>query len=373
MVALALVVASGPSFRPTTTFKGSSLAGWHSLGDATWTAVNGEITGTPKGLSGGWLVLDQSFQDVGFFATYRCSAGCVTGVLIRAEKTPAGGMKGVLLTLDAMPPRAFALTLDAQGRELTRTAIAGSGARAGAAGDPNAAGARGRGGARIDAPTPGARGGAEPPAPPQGRAAGQGADAEPDPAAGFSGRVRGPVNLTTPLPADVVTSPKYKPADWNDVEIIADATTVRVQVNDGNSGGGPSDFDAGRYGPIALYVGGSAAVSFKNASFGDLLMRSREPEKVGRRFKAQQLTDFYYSWGISTADFNRDGILDVVSGPHIFYGPAYTTHREIYTQQTINPSTEYSNAVWMQFSSDFTGDGRSSPGICPTGAIPYRD
>jgi hypothetical protein len=66
MVALALVVGSGPSFRPTTTLKGSSLAGWHSLGDATWTAVNGEITGTPKEPNGGWLVLDQSFQDVGF-------------------------------------------------------------------------------------------------------------------------------------------------------------------------------------------------------------------------------------------------------------------------------------------------------------------
>src|ERR1043166_1840773 len=86
IVAIALVTGSGPSFRPTTTFKGSSLTGWHVLGDATWTAANGVITGTPAQPAGGWLVLDESFQDVGLFATYKCSAGCAAGVLIRAEK-----------------------------------------------------------------------------------------------------------------------------------------------------------------------------------------------------------------------------------------------------------------------------------------------
>jgi hypothetical protein len=54
------------------------------------------------------------------------------------------------------------MTLDAQGRELTRTAVAGRGARAGAAGDPDTAVARGRGGAHRHAATPGARAGADP-------------------------------------------------------------------------------------------------------------------------------------------------------------------------------------------------------------------
>src|SRR5262245_28878593 len=261
---LTMAFGSGPSFRPTNTFKGSTLAGWHALGNAKWTAINGEITGAPAEQGGGWLVLDRSFQDVGFFATYKCSTGCVAGVLIRAEKTPDGGMKGVFLSLDVSPPRAYAVTIDAQGKELTRAAL-------------------GRGG----------RGGAG--APPAGRQAGaagarSAAEGPPDPAAGFSGRVRGPVNLSTPLPADVVTNPAYKAGDWNDVEIIADATNVRVMVNDSASGGGgPSDLDAGRYGPIALFVGGTGSVTFKDIAYRDLLLQPREPEKVGRRFRAQQL------------------------------------------------------------------------------------
>ena len=89
------VFGSGPTFTPDATFKGSSLAGWHVLGSADWRAQNGEITGAAKqGGDGGWLVLDRSYQDVGFYASFRCAGGCKTGVLFRAEKTPEG-MKGV--------------------------------------------------------------------------------------------------------------------------------------------------------------------------------------------------------------------------------------------------------------------------------------
>src|SRR5436190_942268 len=267
--ALAITSASGPSFRPTTTFKGSSLAGWHTVGDATWTAADGVITGTPAQPAGGWLVLDQAFQDVGVFASYRCSAGCQAGILIRADKAATGGMKGLAVPLDA----------------------------------------------------------------PAGRGR-----ANADPSAGFSGRARGPINLTTPLPPGVVTSPQYKPGDWNDVEVIADAAQVRALVNDGAVGLGPADPNAARFGSIALFVGGTGPVSFKNLGYRDLLLQSREAEKVGGRFRAQQLSDFYYSWGVGAADFNHDGVLDVVSGPHIFYGPAFTERREIYVQQAINPS-----------------------------------
>jgi hypothetical protein len=73
-------------------------------------------------------------------------------------------------------------------------------------------------------------------------------------------------------------------------------------------------------------------------------------------------------WGISVADFNRDGILTSCPA-RTSSGPA-TTRREIYTQQTINPSTECSNAVWMQFSSDFTGDGWERPELRPGLRLP---
>ena len=66
-IALVLRVgaADPPNFKPDGVFKGSALAGWHVVGDADWTAQNGELVGTAKpGTNGGWLVMDKSFQDV---------------------------------------------------------------------------------------------------------------------------------------------------------------------------------------------------------------------------------------------------------------------------------------------------------------------
>src|SRR5215469_11463586 len=88
-------LASGPSFHPDVTMSGTSLNGWHSTGAAEWSAEKGEIVGRPGQAGSGWLVLDQSYQDVNFYTEFRCADGCVTGVLFRAEKTPDGGMKGI--------------------------------------------------------------------------------------------------------------------------------------------------------------------------------------------------------------------------------------------------------------------------------------
>ena len=107
------------TFVPDSTFKGSTLAGWHVLGAADWKAVDGELIGTPKSPEGGWLVLDKSFQDVEFGADFKCVGGCKTGVLLRAEKTPTG-MKGIFLSLNEGEVGGYAVTLDANGKELTR-------------------------------------------------------------------------------------------------------------------------------------------------------------------------------------------------------------------------------------------------------------
>jgi hypothetical protein len=348
---------SGPSFRPTTTFKGSTLAGWRQLGDATWTVANGEITGTPKSAAGGWLVLDQSFQDVGVFSEFKCAAGCTTGILVRAEKTPDGGMKGVLLSLDPAPARPYAVVIDRQGKEVSREPLRTAGGQVRIAPPPPDANAPGRGGR---AGRNGGRGAAAPAAPAAGAAAQAGGRAGAGRAgapAGFTGgRGQAPPEVAA-IQQQVVIPSAYKPAEWNQVEILADANIVRLIVNNAGSSGGVAEDEVGRYGPVALYVGGTGPASFKGVAYRDLMIATREPERVGAGFKAQQLSDFYYSWGISAADFNHDNVLDVLSGPHIFYGPDYTKRREIYVQQTINPSTAYSSDVWMQFSADFTKDG----------------
>src|SRR5205823_1475842 len=54
---------------------------------------------------------------------------------------------------------------------------------------------------------------------------------------------------------------------------------------------------------------------------------------------------------------NHDGVDDIVAGPHVYYGPDYASHSEIYAAIATNPSDEYTRDDWMQFVGDFTGDG----------------
>src|SRR5258706_14766822 len=118
-ILLALPAFAGLTFIPDSTFKGSSLAGWHTLGDTAWRAQDGEIVGTVKQGGGGWLFLDRSYQDVGFHALFRCVGGCQAGVLIRAEKTPEG-YKGIYVSLNEDNVSSYGVTLDSQGKELQR-------------------------------------------------------------------------------------------------------------------------------------------------------------------------------------------------------------------------------------------------------------
>src|SRR5262245_31882332 len=145
------VAGTRSTFMPDWTFKGSTLEGWKTLGQANWTASNGEIVGTPKAPEGGWLVLGKSFQDVQFGADFRCAAGCKAGwllhaeqsavvcpsaagckagVLFRAEKTADRGMKGIYVSLTPGETGSFAVTLDANGKELTRENLTAGGGMA---------------------------------------------------------------------------------------------------------------------------------------------------------------------------------------------------------------------------------------------------
>ena len=70
------ILAANKNFIPDVTFNGSALTGWHQLGQTDWRADHGEIVGTPKQANGGWLVLDRGYQDVEFFASFRCAGPC---------------------------------------------------------------------------------------------------------------------------------------------------------------------------------------------------------------------------------------------------------------------------------------------------------
>ena len=323
--------AASKNFVPDLVFTGSTLTGWRTMGEAKWRAENGEIVGTP-GTSGGggWLVADRSYQDVAFYASFRCSASCATGVLLRAEKTADGGLKGIFTSLVAGDLAAYRVALDANGKEISRERLRPAG-----------------GGQVRVAPPP-----APPPAGAPAAAPGAGRGGAPGGGRGFQ-----PLQLPGGVESPIARPPTgIQENQWNDVELVLDANILRPFLNDvGGIAGGVADEEFGRYGPVALFVGGTGEVRFKDVSFKDLQTRVAQTEQVSKRFRMQALNEFYYSWGPAVADINKDGSPDIVAGPYYYLGPDYNVAREIYMAQTIDASTRYFNGV--QFAHDFTGDG----------------
>jgi hypothetical protein len=319
--ALTVVIVSAlaaQNYVPDLPYRGASLAGTRVMGDATWRVENGEYVGVPKTAAGGWLVLDRSLQDVGVFARFRCTGGCRTGVLLRAERTDAG-TKGVFVALAGEEAGTYAVTLDANGREVSRERL------------------RAAGGQNRFAPPP-------PPAA-AGRAGGAGRT-------GGAGRGAPPANLPLTPPAGGL-----KPNEWNLVEILLDASLIRPFLNESSIGSAAADDVVGRFGPVALFVGGTGEVRYRDLGTSDLGLKSMPAERTSPNFRMLRVSEFYYSWGAAVADFNNDKINDIAAGPYYYLGPEFSRYREIYAAQTVNPSTGYPGDCMQNFAHDFTGDG----------------
>jgi hypothetical protein len=332
MAALAAAVVSvdvgGQSprtFAPDWTFKGSALTGMQQVGQATWRAENGEIIGTPTSPDGGWLLLDKGYQDVQFAASYRCSAGCTAGVMVRSEKG-ADGTRGVYTLISGNERSTAALTVDAQGKITSREPLTRSGGSM----------------ARFAPPPPPP--GAAQPGGGAGRGAGRG---------GPGGRGGGPSGFVSMFPAP--PDPSVKADDWNRVEVLVDADIFRSNIN-GRGSAIAIDGNTGNFGPIALYVGGTGEARFKDIAIKDIARRVTPSEQTASRFRAQRFEDFYQGWSAASGDFNHDGVLDVTIGNRFYLGPSFTDSREVYAGQPYNPAKEYSPAM-VNFAFDYTGDG----------------
>jgi hypothetical protein len=307
------------TFVPDWTFKGSALTGTDQIGQAAWRAENGEIVGTPKSADGGWLLINPGYQDVQVAGSYRCAAECTVGVMLRGEKS-ASGITGIYTTLAGGPPAPAAVTVDPDGRIGNREPLTRSGGAM----------------LRIQPPPP-------PPGP--GRAGGA-----------PGGRAGGPPPaFVSMFPAAPSTA--FKPNDWNTFEVLVDANVFRSGVNASTGFGGQAiDAETGTFGPIALYVGGTGEVRFKNLALKDLQRRVTPAEKSSPRFRVQHFEDFYYGWSAAAGDFNHDGVLDVTIGNRYYLGPAFTDSREVYLGQAFNPAKEYGPAM-VNYAGDFNGDG----------------
>jgi hypothetical protein len=302
--------AQSPSFTPDGSFHGSSLKGWDTIGSAKWTASEGEITGTGQGL----LVFGKPSQDTAVYLQFRCEGDCAGGIFLRLEKTSTG-MHGFLLAFDP-EPAAYKVTLDSEGREIQRTKLRNAGGQIRFA----------------------------PPAPPAGTAA---------------RTFRRPE--LPPMPAGTA-APLEHPAHglrkdgWNDVEVLLDADILRAFFDDGGDAVSVATEDMNSFGPFALYSSGST-IHLREIAYKDIGLKTWPKEQVGSGFKMQRINEFYYGWSAAAADFNHDGKLDIVSGPFVYFGPDYTTSREIYPAQIVNASTNYSTEDWVEHADDFTGDG----------------
>lgn len=332
----------GQTFIPDQTFKGSDLMGWHTFGNAEWHAHNGKVTGTVKsGGNGGWLVLNKSFQDVGFHALFKATGDDneATGVLVRIQKI-RDGMTGIFLSLKPGDIGPYSITLNKDGNITSRKRLAYAGGIWYRIAPP------------LDKKIPNDNFSEVTPhvdvarysnfAPPKGQNR-------------FPSRPKPKVDLPVKTPDTGLHEGK-----WNQIEIFMDVNVIRSFLNDGSEIGGrvDKDEDSGMdgYGPIALYVSGHGKVQFKDVMYKDLAMKMTPKIKISPRFKVERINDMYYSWACTTGDFNRDGHLDIIAGPNIYYGPDFTIRREIEPATAVSPSRQFS---WNHIENvyDFNHDG----------------
>ncbi|HLG38649.1 MAG TPA: VCBS repeat-containing protein, partial [Chitinophagaceae bacterium] len=162
-------------------------------------------------------------------------------------------------------------------------------------------------------------------------------------------------------PADLPVRPPntdFRDNDWNMIETFLETNVIRSFLNDGREIGGAADGESALsgFGPIALYVGGTGEVRFKDVMYKDISVRFTPKEKTSPRFTIQRISDYYYSWGTDAADFNKDGNIDIVAGPYIYFGPDFTRFKEIYPAIAAGPSKEFTS-INHQFAYDVNADG----------------
>jgi hypothetical protein len=79
-------------------------------------------------------------------------------------------------------------------------------------------------------------------------------------------------------------------------------------------------------------------------------------EKPAPAYKTTQLSDQFYCEGAYFGDFNKDGKLDVVSGPYWYEGPDMKVKHQVYSPKSYDGAAGYSDN-FLTFAGDFNNDG----------------
>jgi hypothetical protein len=262
--------------------------------------AGGEIVGSAAGTPG-TLVLDKSYQDVILRFAFQCSS-CDAGVVLRDAALPSKPGTTTALYAALSGPDAktlYRVSVDAQGKEIERTQLYKWTARQNPPGMQLLM-------------TPGADGWTN-----------------------VRVQVRG--DVTAPAPAG--GTPAAQPA---------------------SAQAAPAAFPT--YGPLALRIA-SGEVRIKNVLVTDLLRPAAgvAAEVTSPAFRRVQLTDRFYSEGISAGDVNRDGVMDALSGPYAYLGPDFKKSIEIYRPQTYAIANATMAGLYtdnfLSYVHDFTGDG----------------
>ena len=86
-----------------------------------------------------------------------------------------------------------------------------------------------------------------------------------------------------------------------------------------------------------------------------LLLATLSTDSNGQGFEKLVLTDRYYCDGIAAEDIDRDGTMDIVAGPFIYFGPDFQSATSIYPPEPLDPALSPSNSMFS-FVHDFNGD-----------------
>jgi hypothetical protein len=144
-----------------------------------------------------------------------------------------------------------------------------------------------------------------------------------------------------------------KPNEWNPVRINLWGETVRSWPG---APGPLAGEDTASFGRLALFVGGTSEVRFKDVAWKDINAVELPEEVVSDKFTIRRLNELYYGWSAVASDINRDGAMDVISGPFYYLGPSFTVRRIYRADRVYNPASEYAPDM-VNFTYDFTGDG----------------